>query len=131
MKKKGSISLARQRLGRAKEDLSMAKLLYDNNGLIASNNRAYYSIFHSMRAVLALEGVDFKRHKDVQDYLTEHYVKTEIFPRKIGHKIVQASRLREDSDYDDNFIKDYSETKNQIETAEELIKLVEDYLNKK
>lgn len=131
MKKKGSISLARQRLGRAKEDLSMAKLLYDNNGLIASNNRAYYSIFHSMRAELALEGVDFKRHKDVQAYFNQHYVKTEIFPRKIGHKIVQASRLREDSDYDDNFIKDYSETKNQIETAEELIKLVEDYLNKK
>ncbi len=32
----------------------------------AANNRAYYSIFHSIRAILALEPIDFKRHKDVK-----------------------------------------------------------------
>lgn len=108
----------------------MANILYDNNELLGANNRAYYSIFHSMRAVLALERVDFKRHKDVQSYFNKNYIKTEIFPRTMGHKIVIASRLREDSDYDDNFIKNDQETKNQIDTAEELIKLVEEYLVK-
>lgn len=131
MNKKENIALARQRLDRARDDLRMANILYDNNELLGANNRAYYSIFHSMRAVLALERVDFKRHKDVQSYFNKNYIKTEIFPRTMGHKIVIASRLREDSDYDDNFIKNDQETKNQIDTAEELIKLVEDYLEKK
>ena len=27
-----------------------------------ANNRAYYAIFHALRAVLSLDGVDFKHH---------------------------------------------------------------------
>ena len=30
-----------------------------------ANNRAYYSIFHSIRSVLSLEPIDFKRHKNL------------------------------------------------------------------
>ncbi len=48
----------------------------------------------------------------------------------MGHKIVVASNIREDSDYDDEFIVDKNKTLEQIETAEELIKLVEEYINK-
>ena len=131
MDKKENVALANQRLERAKDDLRMANILYNSNELLGANNRAYYSIFHSMRAVLALERVDFKRHKDVQSYFNKNNVRTEIFPRSMGHKIVIASRLREDSDYDDNFVKNDEETKNQIKTAQELIELVEEYLNSK
>lgn len=47
----------------------------------------------------------------------------------ISKKISQASKVREDSDYDDEFEPSAEETKMQIETAEELIKLVDQYLN--
>lgn len=79
---KTSIEFAKYRLEKAKEALISAKLLYDNNDLIGTNNRAYYSIFYAIRAVLALERVDFKKHKDVISYFNKNYVKTEIFPRK-------------------------------------------------
>ena len=46
----------------------------------------------------------------------------------ISKKISQASKVREDSDYDDEFIPTDEETKNQIDTAKELISLVEGYL---
>ena len=59
------LEFAKYRLERAKEDLGAAQLLYNNNSLLAANNRAYYAIFRAIRAVLALERVDFKRHKDV------------------------------------------------------------------
>ena len=130
MDKKENINLSLQRLERAKDDLRMAELLYNNNELLGANNRAYYSIFHSMRAILALERVDFKRHKDVQAYFNQNYVRTQKFPKKIGHKIAIASRIREDSDYDDNFIKNEDDTKEQIETARELIKLVEEWIDR-
>ena len=47
----------------------------------------YYSIFHAIRAVLSIEGKDFKKHKTVVAYFNEHYVNTEIFPKKMGKKI--------------------------------------------
>ena len=62
-------------------------------------------------------------------YFNQHYVKTEIFPRMISKKISQANKVREDSDYDDEFIPTDEETKIQINTAKEIIDLVEKYLN--
>jgi len=47
--------LSKYRLEKAKESLKSSKLLYDNNDLIGANNRAYYSIFYAIKAVLALE----------------------------------------------------------------------------
>lgn len=56
--------LARYKLERAKEELDTAKLLFENEKLKAANNRAYYSIYYSVTAVLCLEPIAFKRHKD-------------------------------------------------------------------
>lgn len=43
--------------------------------LKTANNRAYYSIFHAMRAILALDEVDFKKHSGVIAYFRENYIK--------------------------------------------------------
>lgn len=125
-----AIALAKYRLERAKQDLKDTQLLYKNNSLLAANNRAYYSIFHAIQAVLALERIDFKRHKDVIAYFNKNYINTEIFPRMLGRKIGQAFQIREDSDYDYKFIPEIEQTQQQIETAEQLIELVEEYINK-
>lgn len=96
-------AFAKYRIEKAEETLKSAKLLYDNNDFTGANNRAYYAIFYAIRAVLALEEIDFKRHKDVIAYFNQHYINKEIFPKKIGKKIAQAQRVREDSDYDDKY----------------------------
>lgn len=119
---------ANYRLDRAKQYLSDAEFNYKHRRYLNANNRAYYAIFHAIKAVLALERKDFKRHKDVLAYFNQYYVKTEKFPKIISKKISQASKVREDSDYDDEFIPTDEETKNQIDTAKELISLVEGYL---
>lgn len=128
MEKKTSIEFALYRLQRAKEEREIAELLYKENKLLAANNRAYYSIFYAIRAVLAIERIDFKRHKDVLAYFNKNYVRTEIFPRQIGRKIVLASKVREDSDYDEEYEPSSDTTFSQIQTAKELIELVEEYL---
>ncbi len=128
MKDKESIDLALYRIERAKEECDTAELLYKKNKLLAANNRAYYSIFYSIRAVFAMERIDFKRHKDVLAYFNKNYIKTEIFPRKLGKRIILASKIREDSDYDEEYKPSNEATFLQIETAKELNILVEKYI---
>ena len=103
----------------------------EGKDFLSANNRAYYAIFYAIRAVLAIEEIDFKRHKDVLAYFNKEYVNKEKFPKMIGRKISQAQRIREDSDYDDEYVPSYEKTKQQIETAMELIDLVEKYITEK
>ena len=131
MSPKISIDLTNHRLEQANEDLEDARMLYHANSFKGANNRAYYSIFHTIRAVLALEPIDFKKHKDVVAYFNKNYISTEIFPRQLGKRIMQAKRIREDSDYDDEYVANQEATKAQIDTAEELISLVENYIKNK
>ena len=131
MSPKISKELAKHRLEQAKENLEEAEILYNVKKFKGANNRAYYSIFHSIKAVLALEPIDFKRHKDVLAYFNKNYIHTEIFDKTLGRKISTANAIREDSDYDDEFIVNPDVTKQQIDTAEELIKLVENYIDSK
>lgn len=129
MEKKTSREFALYRLERAKEEYETANLLYRENKLLAANNRAYYSIFYAIRAILAMEKIDFKRHKDVLAYFNKNYIKTEIFPRQMGRRIIMASKVREDSDYDEKYEPSPEATFLQIETSKELIELVEKYLD--
>ncbi|MDO5555996.1 MAG: HEPN domain-containing protein [Clostridia bacterium] len=131
MNSKISKELIMHRIEQSKSDLSDAKFLYNNNSYLSANNRAYYSIFHAIRAVLALEPIDFKRHKDVLSHFNKNYVNTEIFPKAIGKRIVQANRIREDSDYDDEYVARPEVTEAQIKTAEELVALVDKYMKSK
>ena len=116
---------------KAKEDLIAAKAMYDLKLYKSANNRAYYSIFHSIKAILALEPIDFKKHKDVQSYFNKNYVNTEIFPKTMGRRIAEASKMREDSDYDDEFVVNPEKTQKQIDTAIELVELTEKYIEEK
>ena len=62
----------------AKEDLESAYLTFEAGQFRAANNRAYYSIFHTICAILAKEGVAFKKHKDTLSYFNKNYVQPEI-----------------------------------------------------
>ena len=122
-------SFAKYRLNKAKETLETARMIFkEGKDFASANNRAYYAIFYAIRAVLAIEEIDFKRHKDVLAYFNKEYVNKEIFPKMIGRKISQAQRIREDSDYDDDYEPSMEKTEQQIKTAEELLILVEEYL---
>ena len=131
MQPKVSKELIFHRLEQAKSDIKASEVLYKENLLNAANNRAYYAIFHAIRSILAIEPVDFKKHKDVIAYFNKNYVNTGIFPKMIGRKISQATQIREDSDYDDKFEPDDDKTKVQMNTAKEVVDLIEKYINEK
>lgn len=122
------IDLAKYKLDRAREEIDTAELLYDNEKLKAANNRAYYSIYYALTAVLCLESISFKKHKDTIAYFNKNYVHTGKFPSEMGRKIAKAAKIRHASDYDEFYIASREETKNQIQTAITLIELVEKFI---
>lgn len=122
--------LAFYRMSVAKSDLTAARLLQEANEFRGANNRAYYAIYHAISAIHALNGNAYRKHKDALSNFNKNYVKTEIFPKACGRKIAQAEEVRHASDYDDFYIATWEEAEEQIATAEEIIDLVEDYLQK-
>ena len=70
--------LARYKLDRALEELDTAELLFENDKLKAANNRAYYSIYYAITAVLCMEPIAFKRHKDTLAYFNKNYKKLQV-----------------------------------------------------
>ena len=122
------ISLSIYRLERAKEMLCDAGSLFEKGSYKSSNNRAYYSIFHAMRAVLALRNIDFKKHSAVIQYFQKEYVKTKIFGSECSDIIMSASKIRNSSDYDDFFIASRDETQKQLKNAETFYEIINMYI---
>jgi len=99
-----------------------------NERFLVANNRAYYAIFHAVRAILALDGVDFKKHSAVIAYFREHYIKTKQLDKKLSDKVHNASIIRNKSDYEDFYIASKDEATAQVNEAESFIAAVEEYL---
>ena len=125
------IGLSRYRLDKAAEMLTAARRDIREKDYASANNRAYYCIFHGMRAVLALDGEDYKKHSAVIARFTLNYLKTDILPRGYGALISNASLIRNRSDYEDFYICSVEDTKRLIEGASEFLSAVKAYLEKR
>ena len=123
-------ALAEYRLERAEECLSEAVLLLNNKSFGGSATRSYYAIFNSIRAVLALEGVDFNKHSAVISHFQKEYVKTGVFNKEISDYIRVAFITRNDSDYKDFYSVSEEDAKKQIDNANLVMKTLKNYLSK-
>ena len=123
--------VSRYKLEQAKDDLDTAQILLKLGKLRAANNRAYYSCFHAIDAVLALEPRAFKKHKDTLAYFNKNYVHTGIFSRDIGRKVSKLEIIRHKSDYDQFYIASKEEAQEQTEVAQLVVEEVEKYISSK
>ena len=121
--------LAKYRLEKALNCLEAAKLMFNNQYYSDSANRSYYAIFHSARAVMALDGEDRKRHSGVIAYFQEHYVRTKIFDKEFSKIIQDAFEIRQDSDYEDFFVVSHNDVEEQLHDAERFYNEVKKYID--
>lgn len=124
-----TVEISRVRFDHAKECLTDAKLLLAGESYRSAANRAYYTVFHAMRAVLALDGVDMKHHSGSISEFRRRYIKSGIFDASLSDLISELSSMREGSDYNDFFIVSKAETIEQVQSAETFLTAVEAYLN--
>lgn len=120
--------LSKYRYETSLENLTDARIMYDNGRYKNALNRGYYSIFHSIRAVCALDGFDSSKHSGVISYFNQNYVKTEIFPKELSKLIRYASENREKADYLDFFVASKEEAEKQIKRAEKFTDEIGKYL---
>ena len=106
-----------RRLDKSADDLDTAQINYDAGKYDASANRAYYSVYHAIRAVLALDGIERKKHSGNISYFREHYLATDIFNRAYSETIKNAETLRHEADYDDMKIINAEDAQDIIEKA--------------
>lgn len=125
------INLSKYRLERAKEDLESAKLNLENELIKASINRSYYCIFHTIRAINALNEFDSKKHSGVIAYFNQHFIHTGYFDKEVYAIISTAFKIREKSDYDDFYIASKQDAEEQFDNANIFIKLSEEFLMKR
>jgi len=128
----GSVmDLSEYRLERAKEDLETAKENLAGGKFRASVNRSYYAVFHTLRAVTALDHFDSGKHSGVIAFFNLHYVKTGIFEKEISKMIDSCYRMREKADYDDFFLAAREDAAQQLEKAEQVVQTVERFITSK
>lgn len=121
--------LVKYRLQTANEKLISAKLLLDAGQYKDSIGRSYYAIFSAVRAVLALNEVDFSKHASVIAYFQKEYIKTEIFDKKYSKYLQQAFQIRNSCDYDDFFIVSRQDAEEQFGQAVELNNVIKAYID--
>ena len=128
----GSIrDFAYYRLETAKEDLQRAKRALDVEDYKLILNRSYYSIFHALRAVNALEQFDSSKHKGVISHFNKEHVKNGDFPSEVSKMISIAMDCRQKADYEDFYVISKSTALEQLHNAEYIVGLVETFLNTK
>jgi uncharacterized protein (UPF0332 family) len=117
----------RYRLEQARQCLDSAVRELDANDFKAAANRSYYCVFHAMRALLALDGFDSKKHSGIIAAFQKRYIKTAVFPSGFSDMVQDAFNNRGKSDYEDFFVLSKEETFQQIENAERFLLAIEDY----
>jgi uncharacterized protein (UPF0332 family) len=122
------LDISKYRFECAKDDLDACRIALEHNKFKNSINRAYYSIFHAIRAINALEGFDSKRHSGVIAYFNQHFIKTGIFEVSYTKIIENAFRIRNNTDYEDFYIVSIDDAKEQFQNAKVFVSAVEAYL---
>ena len=88
-------ALSVYRMEQAEETLTAAKMCLEYHLYKDCINRSYYVAFYAVKAVLAIEGVDFKRHKDAVAYFNKTYVASGKVSREVGKRLGRIKTVRE------------------------------------
>lgn len=125
------IALSKIRLNNAKERIAFADEILTIGDYKTVANRSYYAVFSAMRAVLALDGIDSKKHSGIIAEFRKIYLKTEILPKTLSPMIDALVEIRQGSDYDDFYVVSKEEVCEQLENAKIFVSEVEKFLETK
>mgnify|MGYP000973145296 CR=1 FL=1 len=124
------IALATYRLEKAKEDMETAGVNMKHNKLSQSINRSYYAIFHAVRALLAFERFDSKRHSVIIGHFNQYYVATGKIDKSYHKMLVDSFEVRTKSDYQDFYVVSIDDAERQLNNAKNFIAMIEACIQK-
>ncbi len=116
---------------KALEDLDTSEILFKNRKYSQSINRSYYAMFHAVRALLAFDKFDSKKHSGIISYFNTKYVKSGIFEVEYSKMLTTAFKIRNDSDYKDFYIITRQDSYLQLNNAKKFILRIKEYIESK
>jgi uncharacterized protein (UPF0332 family) len=122
--------LAKHRFERSETALSEAMDELSRKNFRLTVNRAYYSVFYAMRALLATIGKDSSKHSGVVSLFNQHFIKTSIVPEVSFKSIQSLMDLRHEGDYQDFAEITEEEAKGAVEMAKAIITMLKESLEK-
>ncbi len=130
MDREQGMILAKIRLERAKELLEESKELLERESYKSANNRAFYAIEKSIKALLATEGIEATTHNGAlkQFNINFIYKGNGAFVQEDYQKVARAEQIRNASDYDDFYLASKEEARQQVEDAYYIFEKVNAYI---
>ncbi|MDD2574179.1 MAG: HEPN domain-containing protein [Bacillota bacterium] len=122
--------LSNYRLEKARQDLETARINFEHGMLTQSINRSYYAAFHALRALLAYDSFDSKRHSSILGYFNKNYIANDKIEQEYYRIIASAFDIRTRCDYQDFYIISKDETKKQLKDAEKFVDMIERYIDR-
>lgn len=116
-------------LERASEALGSAA--YDLKGgfILTAVNRAYYSCYYCMSALLLTENVYAKTHQGVKAKFSELFIKTGLFPEHASEIIQRLFENRQEADYDFDTDITANEAAISVEKASDFFQMTQQYFD--
>ena len=118
-------------LVRADQAAREADLLFANGYTVGAVSRLYYWLFHTVRGLLLVEGLQPRSHEGALRLFSLHFVKTGLFAADDGHIFARLMKYRQEADYNASYVfgqSDYPEFKKD---ADKLCSKIHRYLAQK
>jgi uncharacterized protein (UPF0332 family) len=93
-------------------------------------SRCYYAMFFMAEAVLLTKNLTASSHKGVISLFGEYFVKTKILERNLGKALNDAYDKRLVGDYGVGFTVTDEEAEDLLETAQDFVQKLKNYLKK-
>lgn len=129
MSKIDKTALIQYRLEQAREVLKDGRALFDMERTpLSVVNRAYYSMFYAVLALLVAINKDAAKHQGALAFFDEYFIKTKIFPKEMSKWIHAAFESRQAGDYRDMLVVSREEAQEILESAESFLQAAEEWL---
>lgn len=120
--------LSHKELETAKTDLEDAKISLNAGRFKWSTIQAYYSMFHSARALLYFKGYRERSHFCLVVGIRALYISQRLLDNKLVESLQLGKKLRENADYYNEFSKDGANA--LIRSADEFLKTAKNIIEK-
>lgn len=128
MPDKETVELSLSQLKRATDIIGFIPAYIDIGDYNGAVNRAYYAVFHAIKAVELLDNYDSKKHSGLIAHFRQEYIKTGIIDVKYSDMIQDLSQFRNDSDYNILAVITLSDAQEQYGNAKDCVSMIDDYI---
>ncbi len=117
----GRREAAREELGLAAEERQVADALLEAGFPRVAVTRAYFAVFHAMRARLYAEGLEPRSHSGAQHLFNLHFVKSGRYDAETSRLLARLQKFREEADYAQAFVIDDRGAREEVGAARRLV----------